>query len=110
MLQEELNSVRVSLPSTPSNENTWLLNLSLAEVSRWGGLISTPDRVLQSFTKKALLECGCPLNVANPLVAFSHERLWPLGLKTLEARQINRRMYKTYVTRRIPGNDFFYFN
>jgi E3 ubiquitin-protein ligase NRDP1 len=33
----------------------------------------------------------------------AHERRWPSGLSTLETRQLNRRQYENYVTKRIPG-------
>lgn len=33
----------------------------------------------------------------------AHERRWPPGLSTLETRQLNRRQYENYATKRIPG-------
>ena len=37
------------------------------------------------------------------LIENAHERKWPRGLATLETRQLNRRYYDDYVTKRIPG-------
>jgi E3 ubiquitin-protein ligase NRDP1 len=33
----------------------------------------------------------------------AHEKHWPAGLCTLEARQINRRHYESFVCKRIPN-------
>jgi len=61
----------------------WSSNLQLARVTRWGGMISTPDAVLQAVIKRALLESGCPINITNDLMDNAHERHWPQGLSTL---------------------------
>ncbi|ESN90684.1 hypothetical protein HELRODRAFT_185223 [Helobdella robusta] len=90
--QQELDEIR-----------RWVDSLQMSRVTRWGGMISTPDAVLQTVIKRALIECGCPPSIVNDLIENSHERRWPIGLKTLEARQLNRRMYENYVCKRIPG-------
>ncbi|XP_065176956.1 E3 ubiquitin-protein ligase NRDP1-like [Sycon ciliatum] len=80
----------------------WAQSLATAHVCRWGGMISTPDSVLQASIKRALLESGCPPVLCNELMENAHERRWPRGLNTLETRQMNRRRYEQYVTKRIP--------
>ena len=100
---------------------SWSGSLQLARVTRWGGMISTPDVLLQGVIKRALLESGCPINLINDLMENAHERHWPEGLSTLgkereklfflppsissslETRQVNRRHYESYVCRRIVG-------
>ena len=82
---------------------SWSCSLQLARVTRWGGMISTPDLVLQGVIKRALLDSGCPENLTDHLMANAHERHWPEGLSTLETRQLNRRHYESYVCRRIVG-------
>ena len=72
-------------------------------VTRWGGMISTPDTTLQAVVKRALLDSGCPSTIAMELMENAHERKWPPGLNTLETRQLNRRVYENYVPKRIPG-------
>ena len=42
------------------------------------------------------------------MIENAHERKWPGGLATLETRQLNRRYYDDYVTKRIPGTDLNY--
>ena len=86
-----------------SSSCRWSGNLQFARVTRWGGMISTPDAVLQAVIKRALLESGCPINITNDLMENAHERHWPQGLSTLETRQLNRRHYESYVCRRIIG-------
>lgn len=81
----------------------WLSTLRPARVKRWGGMISTPDAVLQAIIKRALSESGCPPHLLGELMANAHERRWPSGLSTLETRQLNRRRYEQYVTKRVPG-------
>ena len=81
----------------------WLSTLKPARVRRWGGMISTPDAVLQAIIKRALHDCGCPQHLLGELMSNAHERQWPSGLSTLETRQLNRRRYEQYVTKRIPG-------
>lgn len=81
----------------------WLASLPHARVTRWGGMISTPDAVLQAVIKRSLVESGCPPRVAGELMENSHERRWPAGLSTLETRQLSRQLYENYATKRIPG-------
>lgn len=81
----------------------WQSMLKPARVKRWGGMISTPDAVLQAIIRRALSESGCPAHLLNELMANAHERRWPSGLSTLETRQLNRRRYEQYVTKRVPG-------
>lgn len=81
----------------------WLATLRPARVRRWGGMISTPDTVLQSIIRRALSDSGCPTYLLDELMANAHERRWPPGLSTLETRQVNRRRYEQYVTKRVPS-------
>ncbi|NXM38608.1 RNF41 ligase, partial [Gymnorhina tibicen] len=81
----------------------WVNSLQPARVTRWGGMISTPDAVLQAVIKRSLVESGCPAAITNELIENAHERNWPQGLATLETRQMNRRYYENYVAKRIPG-------
>lgn len=81
----------------------WLTGLKPAKVRRWGGMISTPDNILQAIIKRALTDNGCPPYLVTELMANSHERKWPPGLSTLETRQSNRRKYEHYISRRIQG-------
>ena len=81
----------------------WSGTLPRARVTRWGGMISTPDAVLQAMIKRSLQESGCPNHIVNELMENAHERRWPPGLQTLETRQMNRRQYEQYVCKRIPG-------
>lgn len=81
----------------------WILSLPQARVTRWGGMISTPDAVLQAVIRRALSDSGCPATVISELMENAHERKWPPGLSTLETRQINRRRYEQYSCRRIAG-------
>ncbi|NXG07977.1 RNF41 ligase, partial [Sakesphorus luctuosus] len=81
----------------------WVNSLQPARVTRWGGMISTPDAVLQAVIKRSLVESGCPASIINELIENAHERNWPQGLATLETRQMNRRYYENYVAKRIPG-------
>lgn len=111
MLKELLRSMRVSTPrireiqTTLENEDVirWVSGLQPARVTRWGGMISTPDAVLQAVIKRALIESGSPSHVVSELMENAHERRWPQGLSTLETRQLNRRQYENYLTKRIPG-------
>lgn len=66
-------------------------------------MISTPDAVLQAVIKRALMDSACPAHIVSQLMDNAHERQWPPGLSTLETRQLNRRHYENYVTKRIPG-------
>jgi len=46
----------------------WCNSLSRCRVTRWGGMISTPDEELQAQIKRALSESGCPANFLDDLV------------------------------------------
>ena len=81
----------------------WAQSLPRAKVTRWGGMISTPDSSLQESVRKALIDSLCPQHIVNELMENSHERRWPPGLSTLEIRQMNRRIYENYICRKIPG-------
>ncbi|KAG1714583.1 E3 ubiquitin-protein ligase NRDP1 [Nymphon striatum] len=81
----------------------WTNSLQRARVTRWGGMISTPDAVLQSMIKRSLAESGCPAHIIHEIMTNAHERHWPPGLCTLETRQMNRRQYENYICRRVPG-------
>ncbi|CAI6350005.1 unnamed protein product [Macrosiphum euphorbiae] len=81
----------------------WSSSLPQARVTRWGGMISTPDEYLQNNIKQALIESGCPAHILDDLVKNCHERNWPSGLSSLETRQHNRRHYDRYNCKRIPG-------
>lgn len=89
--------------SCPRRARRWVNSLQPARVTRWGGMISTPDAVLQAVIKRSLVESGCPPSITNELIENAHERNWPQGLATLETRQMNRRYYENYVAKRIPG-------
>uniref|UniRef100_K1Q2Z3 E3 ubiquitin-protein ligase NRDP1 n=1 Tax=Magallana gigas TaxID=29159 RepID=K1Q2Z3_MAGGI len=110
-LKEYMRSMRVSNPrmreiqSEMENADVlrWVNSLQTARVTRWGGMISTPDAVLQAVIKRALIDSGSPPHIVNELMENAHERRWPNGLSTLETRQLNRRQYENYVTKRIPG-------
>ncbi len=67
------------------------------------GIISTPDAVLQSVIKRALIESFCPSEILNELMENAHERRWPVGLSTLETRQLNRNHYVNFVCKRVPN-------
>ncbi|XP_041337695.1 E3 ubiquitin-protein ligase NRDP1-like [Pyrgilauda ruficollis] len=88
---------------TAARPPRWVNSLQPARVTRWGGMISTPDAVLQAVIKRSLVESGCPASITNELIENAHERNWPQGLATLETRQMNRRYYENYVAKRIPG-------
>ncbi|XP_063412847.1 E3 ubiquitin-protein ligase NRDP1-like [Mytilus trossulus] len=111
LLKEYMRSMRVSNPRMREIQTEmehadvirWSNSLQAARVTRWGGMISTPDAVLQAVIKRALIDSGCPSHIVNELMENAHERRWPTGLSTLETRQLNRRQYENYVTKRIPG-------
>jgi len=103
--------------------SNWCNSLPRAKVTRWGGMISTPNTELQAQIRRTLAETGCPQenpgnatstsgsgssgsrsgNLLDDLMANAHERRWPPGLLTLETRQMNRRQYERYICRRVPG-------
>ena len=111
LLKDMIRSVHVgNVPTGYSDEveramqtARWLASLKPARVRRWGGMISTPDTVLQSIIRRALQDSGCPPYLIDELMANAHERHWPPGLSTLETRQLNRRRYEQYVTKRVPS-------
>ena len=72
----------------------WAGTLPRARVTRWGGMISTPDAVLQAMIKRSLQESGCPGHIVTELMENAHERRWPPGLQTLETRQMNRLVHE----------------
>lgn len=55
------------------------------------------------MVKRALCESGCPPHLIDSLMENCHERRWPSGLSSLEARQNNRLSYENYVCKRVPG-------
>lgn len=112
MLKDCVRAIRAANPTgipaivetfEQSEVERWVQSLPLARVTRWGGMISTPDSSLQESVRKALLDSGCPCHVVAELMENSHERRWPPGLSTLEIRQMNRRVYDSYVCRKIPS-------
>ncbi len=111
LLKEFMRAMRLSNPTIRTLAEQmeqdevvrWANSLQPARVTRWGGMISTPDAVLQAVIRRALSESGSPLHVINELMENTHERRWPPGLSTLETRQLNRRQYDNYVCRRVPG-------
>lgn len=96
-----------SMPSQgsplPESLDRWIRSLPRARVTRWGGMISTPDTTLREAVRKAMVDSHCPVALAAELIENSHERRWPPGLSTLEIRQVNRRYYDSYVCRKITG-------
>lgn len=117
IFREVMNAVRSAVPSSSGipaiidsassleidDVDRWVATMPRARVTRWGGMISTPDTSLQESVRKALIDSNCPIHVVNELMENSHERRWPPGLSTLEIRQLNRRLYDNYVCRKIPG-------
>ena len=74
-----LSSISAGLTSESETETIrarvlWLSSLQPAKITRWGGMISTPDTVLQSVVKRALVDSGCPVELASQLINNSHER------------------------------------
>nr|XP_046197997.1 E3 ubiquitin-protein ligase NRDP1-like isoform X1 [Oncorhynchus gorbuscha]XP_046198000.1 E3 ubiquitin-protein ligase NRDP1-like isoform X1 [Oncorhynchus gorbuscha]XP_046198005.1 E3 ubiquitin-protein ligase NRDP1-like isoform X1 [Oncorhynchus gorbuscha]XP_046198006.1 E3 ubiquitin-protein ligase NRDP1-like isoform X1 [Oncorhynchus gorbuscha] len=111
LLKAYMRAIRSANPNLQNLEETieyneileWVNSLQPVRVTRWGGMISTPDAVLQAVIKRSLIDSGCPLSIVNDLIENAHERNWPAGLATLETRQMNRRYYENYVAKRIPG-------
>jgi len=99
------SSSRRSITDSTSSDEVieWLQTLPPARVTRWGGMISTPDAVLQAVIRRSLADSGCPDYILDDLMQNAHERRWSQGLSTLETRQMNRRRYEQYIARRIPG-------
>ena len=79
----------------------WCSSLPIARVTRWGGMISTPDALLQvpfqcrsifteyhlvlirthfqTMIQTALTGSGCPDRLVSELMSNAHERRWPPG-------------------------------
>ena len=117
-------SLRILADQMEADEvRRWAETLPKARVLRWGGMISTPDTVLQviflavmswpikycnflklqAMIKRALSESGCPPHIIQDLMENTHERRWPPKLSSIEIRQKNRFEYEDYVCRKIPG-------
>lgn len=111
LLKEFMRAMRVSNPTMRAIADQmerdevvrWAASLPRARVTRWGGMISTPDELLQTMIKRALCESGCPPHIVDNLMENCHERRWPPGLCSLETRQNNRHSYENYVCKRVPG-------
>ncbi|XP_072380142.1 E3 ubiquitin-protein ligase NRDP1 [Diabrotica undecimpunctata] len=111
LLKDFMRAMRISNPSMRAIADAmerdevlrWSNSLQRARVTRWGGMISTPDEILQRMIKRTLNEMGCPPHILDDLMENCHERRWPPGLCSLETRQNNRRQYENYVCKRVPG-------
>ncbi|XP_043465075.1 E3 ubiquitin-protein ligase NRDP1 [Leptopilina heterotoma] len=111
LLKEFMKAIRISNPLMKTIADQmerdevvrWAGTLPRARVTRWGGMISTPDELLQTLIKRTLSEINCPSHVINELMENCHERKWPPGLNSLETRQNSRRLYENYICKRIPG-------
>ncbi|GJQ84150.1 elgi [Trypoxylus dichotomus] len=111
LLKDFMRAMRISNPAMRAIADAmerdevlrWSNSLTRARVTRWGGMISTPDEVLQLMIKRTLVEIGCPSHIIDDLMENCHERRWPPGLCSLETRQNNRRHYENYVCKRVPG-------
>lgn len=110
-LKDCCRSIRNANPTLPIVGDTfeqdeierWVQSLPRARITRWGGMISTPDATIQEAVRKALIDSGCPIHLVTELMENAHERRWPPGLSTLEIRQRNRKAYDNFVCRRIPN-------
>ena len=102
LLKELVRAMRISNPGVRALQDQiedddvmrWAGTLPRARVTRWGGMISTPDAVLQAMIKRSLQESGCPGHIVTELMENAHERRWPPGLQTLETRQMNRLVHE----------------
>lgn len=111
ILKDFIRAMRVSNPAMRAiadqmehaEVERWSSTLQRARVTRWGGMISTPDEVLRMMIKRAVSESGCPPHILDELMENCHERRWPPGLFNLETRQSNRRLYESYICKRVPG-------
>ncbi|XP_044017483.1 E3 ubiquitin-protein ligase NRDP1 isoform X1 [Aphidius gifuensis] len=111
LLKDFMRAMRVSNPAMRALADQmerdevirWSATLPRARVTRWGGMISTPDELLQTMIKRTLSEYHCPPHVIDELMENCHERKWPPGLNSLETRQNSRRQYESYVCKRVPG-------
>ena len=70
----------------------WADTSPRARVTRWGGMISGLDAVLNARIKDSLQASMCPGYIVTELLENAHERRWPRGLKTMEIRHMNRNM------------------
>lgn len=95
----ETNTLRIENQEVLS----WSSSLSYARVTRWGLMISTPDEFLQTMVRGALINSNCPELIIDSLMANCHEQSWPLGLRSLNTRQTNRRLYENYSCKRVQG-------
>ncbi|XP_077301933.1 E3 ubiquitin-protein ligase NRDP1 elgi [Arctopsyche grandis] len=111
LLKDFMRAMRISNPAMRAIADQmerdevvrWSGTLAPARVTRWGGMISTPDENLQNIIKRSLSESGCPPHIIDELMENCHERRWPPGLSSLETRQNNRRLYENYICKRVPG-------
>ncbi|XP_012287403.1 E3 ubiquitin-protein ligase NRDP1 isoform X2 [Orussus abietinus] len=112
LLKDFMRAMRVSNPAMRAIADQmerdevlrWSATLPRARVTRWGGMISTPDELLQvTMIRRTLSEHNCPPNIIDELMENCHERKWPPGLSSLETRQNFRRQYENYVCKRVPG-------
>jgi E3 ubiquitin-protein ligase NRDP1 len=102
--REFLNQFNSSSLSIDTEDTVrWSCSLSLAKVTKWGGIISTPDSSLQLSIRRSLIESNCPKDLINELMKKSNEDNWPSGLNTLETRQVNRNHYNNFVCKRIAN-------
>ncbi|XP_071444547.1 E3 ubiquitin-protein ligase NRDP1 [Hetaerina americana] len=111
LLKDFMRAMRISNPAMRAIADRmerdevirWSNTLVRARVTRWGGMISTPEVALRTLVKRALSECNCPPHIVDDLIERAHESRWPPGLSSLETRQANRRQYENFVCKRIPG-------
>ncbi|XP_012267210.1 E3 ubiquitin-protein ligase NRDP1 isoform X2 [Athalia rosae] len=111
LLKDFMRAMRVSNPAMRAIADQmerdevvrWSATLPRARVTRWGGMISTPDGLLQTVIRRTLSEYNCPPHVIDELMANCHEKKWPPGLRSLETRQSSRRQYENYICKRVPG-------
>jgi len=92
-----------SLMSENDEVFRWSMTLLPKKVTKWGGIISTPDAQLQTSIRRALVESNCPTNLLTQLMKNAHEHLWPPGLNTLETRQLNRNHYDRFVCKGVSN-------
>jgi E3 ubiquitin-protein ligase NRDP1 len=70
-----------------------------ATETNWGGMISSPDTVLQTVINHSTVESGSPTSPGNELSENAHEYSESQGVATLETRQMNQHYYENYMTR-----------
>ncbi|KAF6032249.1 RNF41 [Bugula neritina] len=73
----------------------WVSTLQPARVTRWGGMISTPDAVLQAVIKRALIDSGCPDHIIQELMENATREdgrrasaLWKLDSYTADSMKL----------------------